>query len=229
MERREFVGAAVAALVAAPPVAATDRALGRVWRVAFLNASTRERLEEIGALIDLAEVPASLSNAATSCSAKKLRPAPRPGAVSEHTFHSRKPHQPQSPRRIQDGTGLGPPGVGGGSSPHCLVVGGLSAGVTRWLPSLYLYTPEIYPTRMRAIGTGAGDLVAASRFSHCACHRRCGPVGAGHRGSVPDVRPRQRRWPRCRHTHARDEQSRAGRDLALKTRGVLISKMIQPS
>ena len=27
---------------------------------------------------------------------------------------------------------------------------------------LYLYTPEIYPTRMRAIGTGCGDMLAAA-------------------------------------------------------------------
>ncbi len=64
--------------------------------------------------------------------------------------------------------------------------------------SLYLYTAELYPTRMRAIGSGFGQCVAAARLLGRAADRR---LRRGARGY-------QRRVRRFRRVAARDRRDR---------------------
>ena len=80
---------------------------------------------------------------------------------------------------------------------------------------LYLYTPEIYPTRMRAIGTGAATcwLRLASAAGPLLVGYLVAARGTG--GRVPDVcRGRARRRGR-RRVHARNAEPAARRHRAL--------------
>jgi putative MFS transporter len=80
---------------------------------------------------------------------------------------------------------------------------------------LYLYTPEIYPTRMRGDRNRRGNVLAASRVCRgpCACgiSRRC----RRHRRRVPDVCGSGRDRSICGNRHARNAQPPPRRSGAL--------------
>ena len=80
---------------------------------------------------------------------------------------------------------------------------------------LYLYTPEIYPTRMRAIGTGAATCWL--RLASAAGPLLVGYLVAAqrHGGRLPDVCRRRRGRRGGGSADARDAQPPTGRDCAV--------------
>ncbi len=105
---------------------------------------------------------------------------------------------------------------GAGDANTFMIFATLSYGIMSTINTvLYLYTPEIYPTRMRAIGTAAGTALAAHRIR---CRTDGGRVHDGigrNPAGVPVVRRCRADRRAGRDADDRDAQSQARRDRAV--------------